>query len=83
MKKHVVEELKSAGMSGVEAEHAFNEVVDAMGKIVKRGDRVRIPGIGTLVKKRRNETIKRNPRTGERMTVSAYDVVSLRKPERF
>jgi DNA-binding protein HU-beta len=83
MKNHVVNELRSAGMSGVEAEHAFNEVTDAMARVVKRGDRVRIPGIGIITKKRRKETTRRNPRTGESMTIAPYDVVTIRKPERF
>lgn len=83
MKNHVVSELKSAGMSGIEAEHAFNEVTDAMARVVKRGDRVRIPGIGILAKRRRKETVRRNPRTGEPMTIAPYDVVAIRKPERF
>jgi DNA-binding protein HU-beta len=83
VKNHIVDELKSAGMSGAEAEHAFSEVAGAMARVVKRGDRVRIPGIGILAKKRRNATVRRNPRTGESMSIGAYDVVAIRKPERF
>lgn len=83
MKKHVVDELKSAGMSGVEAEFAFNQVAEAMGRIIRRGDRVRLPGIGTLYRKTRAETRRRNPRTGEPMTIGSYDVVGLRKPEKL
>lgn len=83
MKNHIVDELKSAGLSGVEAEVAFNQVADAMARVVKRGDRVRIPGIGILAKKRRNATIKRNPRTGESMSIAEYDIVTIRKAERF
>jgi nucleoid DNA-binding protein len=83
MKKHIVDELKGAGMSGVEAEHAFNQVAEAMGRVVRRGDRVRIPGIGTLVRKTRAETRRRNPRTGEAMLIGSYDVVALRNPEKF
>lgn len=83
MKKHVVEELKSAGMSGVEAERAFAEVTGAMARLVRRGERVRLPGIGTLVKATRAETRRRNPRTGEPITIAAREVVALRKPERF
>jgi DNA-binding protein HU-beta len=83
MKNHVVNELRSAGLSGVEAEHAFNQVVDAMARVVKRGDRVRIPGVGILAKKRRQERVRRNPRTGEPMTIGPYDVVTIRNPERF
>lgn len=83
MKKHIINELKSAGMSGAEAEQAFNEVTGAMVRLIRRGERVRIPGIGTLSKRTRMETVKRNPRTGEKMTIVACDVVSLRKAERF
>lgn len=83
MKKHIVEELKSVGMPAVEAEHAFNQVTEAMARVVKRGERVRIPGIGTLVVRRRAETRRRNPRTGETITIAARDVVTLRNPEKF
>ena len=83
MKKHIVEELRSAGMSGVEAEQAFDQVVDAMRSTLQRRERVRLPGIGTLVVRRRAETRRRNPRTGESMTIAAHDVVSLRNPEKF
>ena len=83
MKNHVVNELKSAGLSGVEAEHAFNQVTEAMARVVKRGDRVRIPGIGILTKRARAATQKRNPRTGEAMTIAAHEVVAIRKPEKF
>lgn len=83
MKKHVVDELKSVGMSGAEAKHAFDTVTTAMANMVRRGERVRIPGIGTLVKRRRAETRKKNPRTGEYMVISSCDIVALRKAEKF
>jgi nucleoid DNA-binding protein len=83
MKKHVVDELKSFGIAGSEAEQQFERVSEAMANLVKRGVRVRIPGIGTLVRKSRAETRRRNPRTGEGMTIGAYDVVSLRNPAKF
>lgn len=83
MKKHVIDELKSAGMSGAEAERAFEEASAAMARLVRRGVRVRIPGVGTLVRKTRAETRRRNPRTGEPITIAAHDIVTLRKPEKF
>lgn len=83
MKKHIIDELKGTGMSGSEAERAFDDIVAAMGRVVRRGDRVRIPGIGTLYRKTRAETVRRNPRTGEKMTIASYDVVALRNAEKL
>lgn len=83
MKKHIVDELKSVGMSGAEAEHAFNQVTEAMGRLVERGERVRLPGVGTLIRTTRAETRRRNPRTGETITIGQRDVVALRNPRRF
>lgn len=83
MKKHVVDELKGAGMSGVEADHAFAEVTAAMRRLIERGERVRLPGIGTLVRRTRAETRRRNPQTGDSMTIASHDVVALRNPEKF
>jgi DNA-binding protein HU-beta len=83
MKKHVVEELENHGLSRREAAAAFDMVGRAISNVVKRGDRVRLPGIGTLVVRHRAETRRRNPRTGEPMTIGGYDVVALRNPEKF
>lgn len=83
MKKTVVDELKSAGMSGVEAEHAFDQVTKAMARLVERGERVRVPDVGTLTRTTRAETSRRNPRTGEKLIIASRDVVTLRNGRRF
>lgn len=83
MKKHVLEELKAAGMSGVEAEHAFDQVTTAMARLVERGERVRVPNVGTLTRTTRAETRRRNPRTGETIVIASRDVVTLRNGRKF
>jgi nucleoid DNA-binding protein len=83
MKKHVIEELRGQGLTGAEAERQFETVVDAIRQVLARGERVRMPGVGTLVVRPRAETRRRNPRTGEPMTIAGYQVVALRNPEKF
>lgn len=83
MKTHVVDELKSAGMSGQEAEHAFDQVSKAMARVLERGARVKLDGIGLLYRKTTAETRRRNPRTGESIVISPYERVALRNPRRF
>lgn len=83
MKKTVVDELKSAGMSGVEAEHAFDQVTQAMARLVERGERVRVPAVGTLTRTTRAETKRRNPQNGETIIIASRDVVTLRNGRKF
>lgn len=83
MKTHVLNEMKAAGMPAAEVEQAFEAVTQAMGRVIERGDRVRIPNIGTLVRKTRAATNKRNPRTGEAIAIAERDQVALRNPRRF
>lgn len=83
MKKAVLEELKAAGMAGAEAEKAFDYFCDAATRLLERGERVRLPNIGTLARVKRAETRRRNPRTGEIDTIAARETVALRNPRRF
>lgn len=83
MKKAVLDELKSAGLSGVEAAHAFDQVTQAMARLVERGERVRVPNVGTLTRATRAETRRRNPQSGETITIAARDVVVLRNGRKF
>lgn len=83
MKKTIINELTAGGMSGAEADHAFREVVGAMVRVVRRGDRLRLPGIGTIVRTTRAETRRRLPGTDETITIASRDVVALRNPEKF
>lgn len=83
MKKHVVNELVNHGLQRREAEAAFDMVCRAMFNVIRRGERVRVPGIGTLYRTTRAATRRRNPRSGELMVISGYDVVALRNPEKL
>ena len=83
MKKHVLEELKSVGLSGAEAEKQFKDVTDAIVRVLKRGDRVRLPGVGTLAIATRAATRRRNPQNGEMIVLGERRMVSLRKPEKY
>lgn len=83
MKKHIISEMRSAGMSAADAEVGFDNALTAMQVLIERGERVRLPGIGTLARVTRAETRRRNPQTGESITVGVRDVVSLRNARKF
>ncbi len=83
MKKVILDELKAAGMSGAEAEHAFREVSTAIARAVRRGDRVRLPQVGTLVRTTRAATRRKSLVSDELISIGERDVVALRNPEKF
>lgn len=83
MRKAVIDELRNRGMTIAQAKAAFETVETVIGDLLERGERVRLDRVGTLVRKHRAESRKRNPRTGEPITVAGYDVVALRKARRF
>lgn len=83
MKKAIVDELMTADRSRSQAEEVWKGVCGAVERLVARGERVRIPDVGTLQKATRAETRRRNPRTGETITIASRDVVTLRNARRF
>lgn len=79
MKKHVVEEMRQAhGITLSEAETAFDRVVGGISSVVRRGDDVRLPGIGTLKKKYQEPRTGRNPATGEAISIQGKDVLKFK-----
>lgn len=59
-------ELKKA-----EATKAVDSVFDAIGSALKKGDEVRLVGFGTFSVQERKAGEGRNPRTGEKIQISA------------
>ena len=52
-----------------EAEVVVNNILDAIGDALRRGDRVELRGFGSFYTKQRNARIGRNPKTGESVAV--------------
>ena len=61
----------STGQSKADAGRAVNGVLDAIRDALASGTAVRLVGFGTFSVVRRNATMGRNPRTGERIHIPA------------
>ena len=70
----------AAAMSGSrrDAESAYDAFVDALTSALRRGERVNIPGIGSLVVAERAERQGRNPKTGEAIRIAASRTVKFK-----
>ena len=65
-------------ISKKQSEEQLNETFDLIVKHLKKGDRIRIPGFGTLVVAKRAARMGRNPATGEAIKIKASKKVSFR-----
>ena len=64
--KHLAANLsESHEMSKKQTEAVLGELVDLVTKHLKKGDRIRIGGLGILVVRKRAARMGRNPATGE------------------
>ena len=61
----------SSGLSKSDASKAVEGVFDAITGALKKGDEVRLVGLGTFSVSQRKASTGRNPRTGETMTIKA------------
>lgn len=80
MRKKLVEEMRrNRKMSEAEATRSADEVFDALGRCLDRGERISIQGFGTFELKKRKGRLGRNPRTGESVEIPARDVKTFRE----
>ncbi len=61
----------AAGLSKADASKAVDAVFDGITAALKSGDEVRLVGFGTFVVSERAASEGRNPRTGEKISISA------------
>ncbi len=61
-----------------QAEGILNDIVSLITKHLKKGDRVRLVGLGILVVRRRAARMGRNPATGEPIQIKASKKVAFR-----
>ncbi|MBF8260173.1 MAG: hup [Actinobacteria bacterium] len=64
----------SAGVSKAVAEKALNGFISAIGKALKKGDRIALTGFGTFSVSNRKARMGRNPQTGEAIKIKAAKV---------
>lgn len=64
----------SAGVSKAVAEKALNGFISAVGKALKKGDKIALTGFGTFSVSNRKARMGRNPQTGEAIKIKAAKV---------
>jgi DNA-binding protein HU-beta len=76
--KHLVANLSEAHeLSKKQAEAMLGELVNLVTKHLKKGDRIRIGGLGVLVVRKRATRMDRNPATDEPVQMKATQVVGM------
>ena len=77
--KHLAAALAEAHeMSKKDGEAILNDLVDLVTKHLKKGDRIRLAGLGILVVRKRAARMGRNPATGEPIQIKASKKVAFR-----
>lgn len=69
---------KDAGLTVKDAGKALNSFVTTVGKAMKKGQRLQLPGLGTFKVTKRSARVVRNPRTGAKLNVPAKKVVKFK-----
>ena len=67
----------AAGISKKQADQALTSLVDIAGKAIKKGDPVKIPGLGILRLRKMKARMGRNPQTGEAIKIPARKKVGF------
>jgi DNA-binding protein HU-beta len=77
--KHLAAEIADGqDMSKKQAEAILTDVVNRIARHLKKGDRIRIVGLGILQVRRRAARMGRNPATGEPIPIKASKKVAFR-----
>ena len=77
--KHLAANLsESHEMSKKQTEAMLGDLVNLVTKHLKKGDRIRIGGLGILVVRKRAARMGRNPATGEPIQIKASKKVAFR-----
>ena len=63
---------KDASLSKADAGRALDSTIEAIGKALKKGDRVALVGFGTFSVSKRKARAGRNPRTGQTIKIPAH-----------
>ena len=77
--KHLAADIAEAQeLSKKQAEAILTDLVDRITKHLKKGERIRIGGLGILVVRKRAARMGRNPATGEAIQIKASKKVAFR-----
>ncbi|MGE5537431.1 MAG: HU family DNA-binding protein [Gemmatimonas sp.] len=77
--KHLAAQLaEQHGIAKKQAEAVLNDLITAITKHLKKGNRIRISGFGILQVRHRPARMGRNPATGEAIKIKASKKVAFR-----
>jgi len=77
--KHMAAQMASDHqMTKTQSEAVLGDLIDIMTKHLKRGERVKMAGLGIFQVRHRKARMGRNPATGEPMTIKASKKVAFR-----
>jgi len=77
--KHIAANLaENHELSKKQTEAMLNDVVALVTKHLKKGDRIRLAGLGVLVVRKRAARMGRNPATGDPVQIKASKKVAFR-----
>jgi DNA-binding protein HU-beta len=77
--KHIAAQIANDHeISKKQSEAILNDVVDLITKHLKKGDRIRLVGLGILTVRKRAARMGRNPATGEQIKIKASKKVAFR-----
>ena len=69
---------EKAGLTKADADRAIKAFAEVVTKVLKKGDKVAIPGFGTFSVAKRAAREGRNPRTGETVKIAARKAVTFK-----
>ena len=78
MKQIAAELADKHELSKKQVETIFGDMITSFGKNLKKGTRIRIPGLGMLQVKQTKARMGRNPATGEPIKIPAKRKVAFR-----
>ena len=77
--KHLAVALaENHGVPKAQMNTILTDMIENIGKHLKKGARVRIPGLGILVVRKRPARMGRNPATGEAIKIKASKKIAFR-----
>jgi DNA-binding protein HU-beta len=77
--KHLAAELAEGhDVPKKQAEAMLNDMIASITKHLKKGERIRMPGLGVIVVRKRAARMGRNPATGEAIKIKASKKVAFR-----
>jgi DNA-binding protein HU-beta len=69
---------KDSKLTKADAEKALNALIGVVGKALKKGEKVTIPGFVTISKVKRSARSGRNPQTGKEIKIAAKNVAKFK-----